>query len=129
MKLETKISILTVLFGVQSALQLINGVLGLLGGVSYGEYGDAFIQAGIMGYLAYVVYKTRTKWTYWFAMFFVGLAVVRSVVGIGLIAYSGIAPSAGETILMTFVVVTFGLIPLLLLLNKEIRVAYLSSEI
>lgn len=129
MKLETKISILTVLFGVQSALQLINGVLGILGGVSYGEYGDAFIQAGIMGYLAYVVYKTRTKWTYWFAMFFVGLAVVRSAVGIGLIAYSGIAPSAGETILMTFVVVTFGLIPLLLLLNKEIRVAYLSSKI
>ena len=50
-----------------------------------------------MGYIAYVIYSTRTKWAYWFAVFVVELAMVRFVVGAALIAYSGIAPSAGLT--------------------------------
>ena len=128
MSLKNKILLLVCVFGIQSSLQLISGIIGVLDGVSYGEYGNAFIQAGIMGYLAYAIYSTRTKWVYWFSMFFVGLAMIRFIAGTGLIVYSGIAPSAWQTALMVFVIIVFGIIPLLLLLNKEIRAIFLSSK-
>lgn len=127
MKLDTKILTLTVIFGLQSALNLISGILLLSEGSTYGEYGNAFVQAGIMGYLAYAIYSTRTKWAYWFAVFFVGLAAVRLVAGSGLIMYSGITPSSGEIILMIFTAILV-FIPLVLLLNKELRTAYLTKN-
>lgn len=128
MNQNKKILVLAALFGLQSVLQFLSGVSGLIEGASYGEYGNSFAQAGVMGYLGYLIYATRKKWVYWSAMFFVGLAMIRFVIGSGLIAYFGGTPSAGQLTLVVFTIVVFGIIPLLLLLNKELRTAYLSQN-
>jgi len=126
MKLNTKILIITIIFGIQAILQLINGVSGFLKSASYGEYGNAFIMAVIMGYIAYLIYTKRDKMTYWFTLVFTVLVLLRSIIGIFLFVYSKTASLEWFIILINMIV--FGIIPFVFLLNKELRVAFLSSK-
>lgn len=125
--MKAKILLLTIIFGIQSVLQFLNGSLALINGGSYGEYGNAFVQAGIMAYLAYGVFTTRRRWTYWLAAVFVGLSMIRFAIGGGLIVFSGLAPSTAEIILLICLGVTFGILPLVLLFDKEVRATYLTK--
>jgi len=128
MKLSTKILTLVILFGIRTLIYLADGIYALIGGASYGEYGNAFVNVGIMGYIAYSLYATRNKWAYWLAVIFTSIALIRIVIGTGLIASSGIAPSGGEITLFAIFFVVFGIVPLTLLLNKEIRATYLTKS-
>jgi len=128
MKLDIKIWILVILFSVRTLIYLVDGAYALIGGASYGEYGNAFVNVGIMGYIAYSLYVTRNKWAYWSAVIFTSFVLIRIIVGAGLIASSGIAPSGGEIILFVIFFVGFGIIPLTLLLSKELRAAYLTQK-
>lgn len=128
MKFDTKIWILITLFGVKALLHLIDGINAFSTGASYGAYGDAFVTSAIMAYIAYVLYSTRNKWTYWIAVFFAGLVLVRFLMAMGLMLYSSTELSAG---LATFAVlngVVFGLVPLLLLAGKDVRSAFNSAR-
>jgi|SRR3989344_7957101 len=127
MKLNTKIWILVVLFGVRGVLYFTEGILGLIEEAPYGEYGDAFVNAGIMGYIAYLIFAKRNKWAYWFALVFTGFALLRFAMGIGLFAYSDISLSVELLMLAILYMVIFGAVPLLLLLNKEIRKSFLQT--
>lgn len=128
MKLRTKILILTISFAVQSTLYLINAILVLSEGGSYGKYGNSFVYAGIFGYIAYLLYTTRNKRAYWMAVVFTGFAVIRFLFGGALMAWSGIAPSVSQIVLIVFFVGLFGVIPLIFLVNKELRAAYFSQK-
>jgi hypothetical protein len=127
MNLTKKIWLLALLFGIQAALQLISGALKLSNGEPYGEYGNAFAQAGIMVYIVYLLCTTRNKWAYWMAATFTGLALLRFFFGAALIMSSGIAPSSVQAILIALIVILFGIAPLSLLLNKELRAAYFAK--
>jgi len=125
MKPETKILILIILFAVKGVIHLFDGVMILSSRGSYGDYGDAFITAAIMGYLAYAIYSTRRKWTYWIAVFFAGLIIVRFVMAMGIQIYSTDQLPAGLLVFSVMNGVLFGLIPLLLLFEKGIRNEFL----
>lgn len=128
MKLGTKIWVLVVLFGIKALLHLIDGMNAFTTGASYGKYGDAFVTTAIMGYIAYLLYSTRNKWAYWAAVFFSGLILVRFLMVMGLLSYSGIELSAGLATLAVLNGVVFGLVPLLLLAGKDIRSAFSVSR-
>lgn len=128
MKLDTKILVLVTLFSIRTLIYLVDGVYALIGSASYGEYGNAFVNVGIMGYIAYSLYSTRNKWTYWLAMIFTSFVLIRIVIGAGLIASSGIFPSGEEITLFAIFFVVFGITPLTLLLNKKLRAAYLIQK-
>ena len=127
MKLKTKILILAMLFAIQSVLYLLNAILVLSGGGSYSEYGNSFVYAGIFGYITYMLHTTRDKWAYWTAAVFIGFAIIRFVFGGTLIAWSGITPSVSQSILIVFFVLLFGIAPLVLLLDKQIRAEFLQK--
>ena len=121
MKLNTKLLILIVLFGIKASLHFVDGISGFFGGASYGDYGNAFVTGGIMMYIAYVIYSTRTKLTYWTAVLFVGLVLIRFVLGTGFLIFSETPFSLLLIVIAISNVLIFGIIPLLILLNKEVR--------
>jgi len=123
--MKLKIKILVALFGVKAAIYLVNGAVALTGGASYAEYGDAFVNMAIMGYIAYAIYATRNKWTYWLAVFFSGLTLLQTIAGAGLIYYSNTSLPAELIVFGILNTVIFGATPLLLLVNKEIRNVFL----
>lgn len=124
MKFNTKILILVILFGIKAFLHLVDGINAFSTGASYGAYGDAFVTSAIMAYIAYALYSSRNKWTYWIAVFFTGLVLVRFLMAMGLMSYSGTELSAGLTTLAVLNGVVFGLVLLLLLAEKDIRSAF-----
>jgi len=128
-KLNTKIIILVILFCLKGIFHLVDGITAIIAGMSYADYSDAFINAGIMAFIAYTLYATRNKWAYWIAVIFSGIVLVRFVLGIGL-------PLFWDTSLLTTSLVAlailnalvFGAIPLILLSNKELRNSFLEKK-
>lgn len=125
MNFKTKIWILVALFATKGALHLLDGIGVLSSQGSYGEYGDAFVSAAIFAFLAYAVYASRNKWTYWVSVFFTGLVLFRFVTAFGLISYSRSNVPAELVVLGILNGLLFGLIPLIILLPKSFRTLFL----
>ncbi len=85
MKTSQKILALIFIFAIQSALHLVDGFSLLYQKAGYGEYGHQFVMFAIMAYIAYLVYSVKDKSSYWLAVIFAGLVLLRSVLGAGAI--------------------------------------------
>lgn len=126
MKLHSRILILVILFGFKGILYLFDGVTAPTKGVSSVDYSGAFINAFTMAFVAYVLLKKKEKWAYWIAVFFAGLVVVRFVLGIGLLLLADPSLLPTPAIVSAILnVVTFGVIPLILLSARELRSLFL----
>jgi len=121
MKLDTKIWILIILFGMKSLLHLADGFGSFSAGESYGTYGDAFVTAAIMGYIAYAIYSTRNKWTYWLAVFFSGLVLFRFGMAMVFMIMSGEILSPGLMTLAILNGLIFGVGPIAILIQSQVR--------
>lgn len=129
MNTNTKILILFILFGLRAVLYFLYGISSLLNAAPYAEYGDTFVQAGIMAYLAYVVKYQRTKWTYWVIVLFVGLDVVRFLFGSGIIVlFADEIRSLSLILLATLNTLVFAVIPLFILFQKDMRNLFLRTS-
>lgn len=125
MATRRKLQAAVVLLGLQSALYLFSGIGHLTAGGAYAEYGHMFIMCGIYAFIAYSLLNTKNQQILWLAYFFTGLAVGRFVIFGGLIALlNPAAITLSEHILPTAFVVLFGLIPLVLLLQKDVRAQF-----
>lgn len=126
MKLKTKIVILTILFAARATIYFFDGIIAFANSASYGDYGNAFVNAGIMAYIAYSIYITRKKWTYWIAIIFVSIVLLRFMLAIVFLAFSEVSISIGPILLTILNAVIFGIVPFLFLNQKDMRNYFLS---
>lgn len=126
--MKSKLLIIVSLFVIQAVLYFINAVTGYFAGVTYGVFGNAFVYAGIMGFIAYVLYFQRNKHTYFAAIFFSALTLIRSAIGIGLSIFSNSDFPISFMVLSVIGGFIFGIVPIFFLLNKEIRTTFLNAE-
>lgn len=124
MKLHTKILILVILFGFRGVLRLIDIVGAIAEGASLL---DKLIDAGSMFFIAYVLYAKREKWAYWIAVVFAGIALARSLLAISILFTDSSFPSF-ILVLVIVNAIAFGIIPLILLSNKELRDSFLEKK-
>jgi predicted signal transduction protein with EAL and GGDEF domain len=121
MTLSASLRLLVALFGAKAVLHFLDGVGGLYSGASYGDYGDAFVNAGFAAYIAYGIWATRSKWVYWLAVVVAAIVVLRFALGTGLIFLSQTHPPTWAVTIVVLDALLFGVIPLLLLALREVR--------
>ena len=120
MKSNKKMLVLVILFGLVAAGNLVEGIRAVITIGSYDAYSGSFIKAGIMAFIAYMLWR-KDKWGYWLAIFFAGTDLLKLIWAISL-APSIIFPVLSiQVIVPIALVLIFDLIPLILLINREVR--------
>jgi hypothetical protein len=127
MSTKAKLLALILLFALHSLIYFFDGIIGVMKGISYAEYGNAFIQTSIMAYLAYAITYQRNKWIYWATVLFAGLALLRFGMGGGLLLFTGEILAVRVLILGIIYILAFAVIPLLILFQKDIRNIFLKK--
>jgi len=122
MKLKTKIITLVILFVIKGIFYLIDGITTVSQNMTFADSSRGFINAVIMGFIAYVLYSKREKWIYWITIIFSGIIVVRFMIVIGSNFFLDKSILTTSLIWLSISnVLVFGIAPLMLLLTKDIR--------
>jgi hypothetical protein len=128
MSFKRKCQVLITLFCLESLVHLVDGAAAFFNGAHFGQYGNGFATAAIFAFLAYAIYSSRNKWTYWLTVFFAALVLIRFVMGISLMSASGSSMPLDLLVLGAVNSVLFGIIPLALLLPKTFRVPFIKQQ-
>jgi hypothetical protein len=128
MSFKHKCQILITLFCVESLIHLFDGAAAFFNGTAFGQFGNGFATAAIFAFLAYAIYALRSRTTYWMAVFFAALILVRFVLGTCLTIFSGTTLPMNILILGTVNSVLFGIIPLVILLPQAFRSQFIDQQ-
>jgi hypothetical protein len=74
---ENRMRVLASLFALRGVIYLLDGILALLTGATYAEYGNALVMCVIYGFIAYGLRSSRKKEVLWLALLFSG--IVRQI--------------------------------------------------
>jgi hypothetical protein len=96
MSFKRKCQILITLFCIESLVHLADGGMAFFNAATFGQFDNSFAMAAIFAFLAYAIYSSRNKWTYWVAVFFAALVLIRFVMGTGLMSISRRGPGCWD---------------------------------
>jgi hypothetical protein len=129
MSTNRKLLYLISIFALHSAILFYRGVL-IFKGLLHGNYVLIFAEAIFLVYMAFLFKYQKNKCTYWVAIAYAGLLLLRVAIGLAgvIILYTqGISTSTFWLLDVAFNTTVFAIIPFLILLKQDVRNLFLNK--